>query len=203
MLRLGHGGLKSYQGGHILRMGWPGEMKLTSERNESTNKTGFFDKRLLSWPLALVGLSLAFLLVASSVSAWGRRDSHDIKDVKSHAEHFLDRALDRLDATDEQSSEIRAIVMSTIADLHQSRGEFRSGQADFKKILLADSIDRQALEELRRVHLARADEMSRTLAESLATVVELLTPEQREQLQEHFDEHKGRHGRGHRGWGMH
>jgi Spy/CpxP family protein refolding chaperone len=183
--------------------GLPGERNMTSEKNESSRNTGFFDQRLMSWPLALVGLTLAFLLVASSVSAWGRRDVHDMEDVKSHADHFLDRALDRLDATDEQSTAIRAIVIATIDDLHQARGEFRSGQEDFKEILMADSIDRQALEKFRQVHLARADEMSRTLADNLATVLELLTPEQREQLQEHLDKHKGRHGRGHGRWGMH
>ena len=176
---------------------------MNSEENESTEMTGFFNKRLMSWPLALVGLTLVFMLVASSVSAWGRRDAHDIEDIKSHAGHFLDRALDRLDATDEQSTAIRAIVLSTIEELHESRGEFRSGREDFKQLLTADSIDRAALEELRQTHLARADEMTRTLSENLVDILELLTPEQREQLEEHFEKHGDRHGRRHGGWGMH
>lgn len=184
-------------------MGLPGETCMTSETNESTNKTGSFKKRLVSWPLALTGLTLVFVLVASSVSAWGMRDSHDIEDIKSHADHFLDRTLDRLEATDEQATAIRGIVMSTIDDLHGSRDEFRSGREEFKKLLMADTIDRAALEELRQTHLTRADEMTRALADSLVDVLEQLTPEQRENLEEHFESHGGRHGREHGGWGMH
>ena len=169
-----------------------------SEENESTQQTGFFRQRLVSWPLALIGLSLLFtLLGACSGPSWGRHGAHDVEDIKSHADHFLDRALDRLDATDEQSTEIRAIVMSTIEEFHGSRDGFRSSHEDFKALLTADSIDRDAIEALRQSHLARADEMTRTLTTNLVDILEILTPEQRAEVEARFEKHHARHGRGH------
>ena len=174
---------------------------MASEENDSTQTSGSPARRLATWPLALLGLTLAILLLANTVSAWGRRDAHDIDDFKSHADHFLDRALDRLDATDEQSTAIRAIVMSTIDDLHGTRDEFKLGRDEFRNLLTASAVDREALEALRQSHLARADEVSRTLANNLVDIIELLTPEQREELEEHFEKHGGRHGHGR--WGGH
>jgi Spy/CpxP family protein refolding chaperone len=174
---------------------------MTTKPDPSTDETRLMSRRLFFWPLALIGLTLAFLFVANTVSAWGRRDGHDIEDIKSHAEHFLDRALDRLDASEDQSAAIQLIVMATIDDLHDARGESTSGREEFLGLITADAIDRKALEEFRLSHLQRADDMSRIVADSLADVMDVLTPEQRQALEAHFDEHHGRH-RG-RGWGWH
>jgi Spy/CpxP family protein refolding chaperone len=170
---------------------------------DSIEKTGFFANRLISWPLALVGLTVALLLVANSVSAWGRRDSHELDDIKSHVDHFLDRALDRLDATDEQGTAIRAIIMSSIDDLHGARGEFQSSHEEFRDLLMADTIDRAALEQLRLDTLSRTDKITRILTNNLTDVIEQLTPEQRRKLEERFEKHKGRLGHGHGRWGRH
>ena len=139
--------------------------------------------------------------MANSVSAWGRRDFHDLEDIKSHAGHFVDRALDRLDASDEQSAAIQTIVMATIDDLHGARGDAGAGREQFRELVLADSIDRDALEQFRKSYLERADEISRIVTEGLADIMDILTPEQRQRLEAHFDERHGRHGR--HGWGWH
>ena len=167
----------------------------------STNQTRLISRRLAFWPLALIGLMLAFLFVANSVSAWGRGEGHDIEDFKSHAEHFVDRALDQLDATEEQSAAIKLIVMATIDDLQNARGDANQGREEIRGLITADSIDRRAIEQVRLSHMKRADDMSRIVADGLADIMEVLTPEQRQELEAHFDEHHGRHGG--RGWGWH
>ena len=67
---------------------------MASKRNHSGDESPLVGRRQIYWPLALIGLTLAFLFVAKSVSAWGWRDAHDLEDIKSHTEHFVDRALD-------------------------------------------------------------------------------------------------------------
>ncbi len=169
--------------------------------NPSTNQTRLMSRRLVSWPLALIGLTIAFLFVANSVWAWGRGDGRDIEDIKSHAEHFVDRAIDQLDATEEQSAAIQLIVMATIDDLQNARGDATRGREEIRGLVTADSIDRKAFEQVRLSHMKRADEMSRIVADGLADIMEVLTSKQRQELEAHFDEHHGRH-RG-RGWGWH
>jgi Spy/CpxP family protein refolding chaperone len=174
---------------------------MTTKPNPNTNRTRLMSRRLVSWPLALIGLTLAFLFVAKTVSAWGRGGGHDIEDIKSHAEHFVDRALDQLDATEEQSAAVQLIVMATIDDLQNARGDAKQGREEFRGLITADSIDREAFEQVRLSHMKRADEMSRIVADGLADIMDVLTPEQRQALEAHFDEHHGRHGG--RGWGWH
>ncbi len=109
---------------------------MNSEENEPSEKTPFFGRRLISWPLALIGLTLAFMLVANTVSA--------------------------------------------------------------------ETIDRSALQALRQSHLAEADKITRKLTDNLVDILEVLTPEQRQELQSHFDKHRGGHGghgRRHGRWG--
>ena len=177
---------------------------MATERNHSTGETPLIGRRLISWPLILIGLTLACLFVANSVSAWGHRgdrDGRDVEDIKSHAEYFVGRALDRLDATDEQSAAIQMIVAASIEDLAEARGETETGREQLRALVRADSIDRDALEAFRQSHMQRADEMSRIVADGLADIMDVLTPEQRRELEAHFDKHHGRHGR--RGWGWH
>jgi Spy/CpxP family protein refolding chaperone len=152
-------------------------------------------RRLASGPLTLIGATLAILFVANTVWAWGRGGDRGIDGMKAHAEHFLDHALERLDATDEQSTAIRTIVMSTIDELESARADRRSERAEFLELMTAESIDRAKLEALRAAHVARADQMSRIVTTSLADVMDVLTPDQRTQLEEHIKERAGRHAR--------
>jgi len=172
---------------------------MTTDRKLSEKETPLVGRRLIAWPLALIGLTLAVLFVANTVSAWGRGDADDLEDIKSHAEHFIGRALDRLDATDEQSAAIQTIVAATINDLYDVRGDRELDHKELRDLVLADSIDRAAIEQFRQSHMARADEMSQIVAAGLADIMNILTPEQRRELEAHFDRHHGRH----RGWGWH
>ena len=111
---------------------------MTTERKLSEKKTPLVGRRLITWPLALIGLTLAVLFIANTVSASGRGDADAPEDITSHAEHFIGRALDRLDATDEQSAAIQTIVAATINDLYDVRGDRALDHQELRDLVLAD-----------------------------------------------------------------
>jgi Spy/CpxP family protein refolding chaperone len=162
---------------------------------ESPPRAAGLRRPLIAWPLALVALTLAMLLVANTVSAWGRRSGEGLEDAKAHAEFLVSRALRRIDATDEQREAIQSIVAEAIDELASEHGERTPLRQEIEAVLAAETIDRAALERLRIEHLDRADRMSRIVARALADVLEQLTPEQRIQIEEHLEQ---RHGRRHR-----
>ncbi|HPG26442.1 MAG TPA: Spy/CpxP family protein refolding chaperone [Myxococcota bacterium] len=170
------------------------------ERPNPTSERG--DRRLIYWPLLLAGLTLALLGLANTVSAWGRGgDADPGARMHRHAEHVLDHVLDDVDATDAQRTSIRDIVLGTVDELGARRAEHVDPREALRGLLVAETIDREALEQLRLEHVARADEASRLVTQRLADALEVLTPEQRRALEDRFDRHfrpgrrHGHHGR--------
>ncbi|MCB9722492.1 MAG: Spy/CpxP family protein refolding chaperone [Spirochaetaceae bacterium] len=170
------------------------------ERPNPTSERG--DRRLIYWPLLLAGLTLALLGLANTVSAWGRGgDADPGARMRHHAEHVLDHVLDDVDATDAQRTSIRDIVLGTVDELGARRAEHVDPREALRGLLVAETIDREALEQLRLEHVARADEASRLVTQRLADALEVLTPEQRRALEDRFDRHfrpgrrHGHHGR--------
>ncbi len=81
------------------------------------------------------------------------------------------------------------------AQMHASRDEM-------KALLLADTIDRAAMEKMRAERIAEVDQISKDLVNAVADVAEVLTPEQRVVLEERIREFRkmfGGHRRGHHG----
>ncbi len=159
-------------------------------------------RRLLLWPLALVALTLGLMIAANTVSAWGRsgwHGPHDDEDFRerfrSHAEHAVDRMLDRLEASDDQREAIDGILATTLDRLAAERAERTPLRSELREWLVAETVDRDVLEATREAHLAHADRLSRIVADGIADTLEVLTPEQRRALEARLDE---RHRRGFR-----
>ena len=92
---------------------------------------------------------------------------------------------------------IITLVTAVAKDMKPMREQFRAAGKEMHDLLLADTIDRNALEKLRAERLAEADRISKNLATALVDVAEILTPEQRKKLDariKDFREHR-------RGWG--
>jgi len=153
-------------------------------------------RRVIAWPLSFVLLTAAFLLMGNVLTACGghHRGGHDIEDAKEHAADAVDHMMHRLDGTDAQTEQVQAIVTEAIDELIAAHGP-KDGLGDaFSAILTADTIDRDALETMRRQHLDRAEVMSEIAMTRFADVLEVLTPEQRAKLDKKFSKHRGRHG---------
>ncbi|MEP3278224.1 MAG: Spy/CpxP family protein refolding chaperone [Stappiaceae bacterium] len=105
-----------------------------------------------------------------------------------------------IDATDEQQDKIIALVVAVAKDMKPLREQMRASRDDMKALLLADTIDRVAIEQMRAQRFAEVDQISKDLANAVADIAEVLTLEQRQVLEERirsFQRMMGGHRRGH------
>ena len=113
---------------------------------------------------------------------------------RGFGERGLERMLDGIDATPEQAEKIRAIVDAARDDLEPAIDGMRDTREKVAEMLGAPTIDRAAAEALRAERIAAVDQASRRLTTAILDAAEVLTPEQRAELADHFKE-RGRHGR--------
>ncbi len=109
-------------------------------------------------------------------------------------ERRIDRVLEEIDATPEQSEKIKAIIEAAGDDLFPMAEEFRGTREDVAALLGAPTIDRAAAETLRAERIAKADAASKRLVTAVLDVADVLTAEQRAELVDHFKD-RGRRGR--------
>ncbi|MDE0044355.1 MAG: periplasmic heavy metal sensor [bacterium] len=110
--------------------------------------------------------------------------------IERFAEKRIDRMLDKVDASDGQRAEVTGIVREAVADMKELRGLFQESRQTLLDTLGAETVDRQALEELRLANLQTVDQASRRLVTALADVADVLTPEQRRELVRHMQRHE-------------
>jgi periplasmic protein CpxP/Spy len=109
--------------------------------------------------------------------------------------HGIGRMLDAIDASAEQEEKLWAIVDDTRGKLRPMFREFRDTRETLAELLGAPTIDREAVEQLRSERVTAIEEASRTMTAAVLEAVEVLTPEQRAKLVEHFKDR-----RSHRRW---
>jgi Spy/CpxP family protein refolding chaperone len=113
-------------------------------------------------------------------------------DHEAFLDYWVDRALGKIDATEEQRERVRAVIEGLhqqAEGLHGSSGEVH---AAFEELFTAEQVDSVEVERLRSEQMDRFDRLSRELASALVELGEILTPEQRQKLLE-LHEHRGRH----------
>ncbi|MCP5153242.1 MAG: periplasmic heavy metal sensor [Ectothiorhodospiraceae bacterium] len=107
----------------------------------------------------------------------------------------IERMLDAVEATPDQ----RAAVDAALDELQTTLGPMRErGMEQREKLmtaLAAPQVDREAIEALRREHLALSEGRSRAITDAIVEVAEALTPEQRAQALERMRERMERHRR--------
>ncbi len=148
-------------------------------------------RRIAMFALPVLGLTLlgGAALTAAARGGHGMPFCHgDKEDHRAHMEFMVDRMLSKVDATDEQKDQIDAILDAAFEEgeaLHEGK---EAHKEQLKAVLTAETIDREALEELRTEGLAHFDEASAMFVDVIADVSEVLTVEQREQLVEMIEE---------------
>ncbi len=121
------------------------------------------------------------------------------QELKARIERMVKHVAIEIDATAEQQDRITALVTAAAMDLKPVHDRLRATGKEIHDLLLADPIDRTALEKLRAERLAEAETISKNLVGTLADVAEVLSPEQRKVLDERIKEFRSM-GRGwHRG----
>lgn len=118
-------------------------------------------------------------------------------DIEKRIERIVKHAAIEIDATQEQQEKITVLVTAVAKDLKPVHDRMRAAGKEIQNLLLADTIDRTALETLRAERLADAEQLSKNLIDALADVAEVLSLEQRKVLGERIEQfrsmRKGRH----------
>jgi periplasmic protein CpxP/Spy len=120
---------------------------------------------------------------------WGHHAAANPDAVKEHARIATRWALRDIDASDEQQDRVNKIVGGAIDELFRLKERHQGNRQAFAAQLGGASVDRAALEEIRKSEIALADEASKRLVQALADVSEVLTPEQRQALIERAHRH--------------
>jgi len=113
-----------------------------------------------------------------------RHGAYDPDMVRARLEFATDWILSRIDASDEQRQQVKAIVQATVQDLMPIREQHHQNKQTMLQALTQPSIDRAALGDIRHAELQLAETASERLVTALADVAEVLTPEQRTRLAE-------------------
>jgi protein CpxP len=110
--------------------------------------------------------------------------------AKEHMQVAAKWALRGIDANELQQEKVNKVLAGTIDELFRLKEQHQANREAFAAQLGGASIDRAALEEIRKSEMALADEASRRFVQAMADVAEVLTPEQRQQLLEHVHRHR-------------
>lgn len=104
--------------------------------------------------------------------------------VRDRMGFAADRALSRVDATDEQVAQVDAVLDGLAPALFEQGQEGRDLHEELAAALTAQEVDEEELERLRLEFLAHLDEGSAIVHSALVDVADILTPEQRVELLE-------------------
>lgn len=121
---------------------------------------------------------------------WGHHRMHGEMTpdrAKEHVARIIDRFGRHIDATDEQKQKLTAIGTALATDmlpLHQKMHETRKRGIE---LLRQPTVDRAAVEAFRAEQIAAADTASKRLTQALTDAAEVLTPEQRAKIAQHWD----------------
>lgn len=129
------------------------------------------------------------MMDASMGGGHGRGHGHGF----GFGEGRMERMLEGIDATPEQAEKLKAIFGSVREQVGPMMEDFRNSRSEVADILGAATIDRAAAEKLRSERVAAIDTASRTMTTALLDAAEILTPEQRAKLVEHFKERGDHH----------
>jgi len=160
----------------------------------ATNVASSGRRRFLAGLLAggLAGSLLATGVTALSLglgrpAGWGRHGWHGREALTPEAarerlEFAADWMLSRVNATEEQRHRVKTILAGTLQEIAPFREQHRKNRQAFIEGLTQPSVDRAALEQLRRSELELAENASARIVQALADVADVLTPEQRAAL---------------------
>ncbi len=126
-------------------------------------------------------------------AAWsghGHKRFADLSDaeIEKRIDRIVKHVAIEIDATDEQRAKIVSLLTAVAMDMKPVRERMLASRDELHALLVADQIDRAALEAMRVERLAEVDQISKNLVTAVADVAEVLTPDQRKVLNERIIE---------------
>jgi periplasmic protein CpxP/Spy len=120
---------------------------------------------------------------------WGHHGKHgplSDADRQQHAERVVGHLGWAIDATPDQKQKLTVIAVAMMKDLGPVHDKIHAAKGRAVELLRQPKTDRAALEALRAEQFALAEDASKRLAQGLADAADVLTPQQRAKLAEHW-----------------
>jgi len=142
-----------------------------------------------------IGILVVVGVVSIASSFFGGKHcyagSHHWKEsnMSERMEHMSERLMDKVDATDEQETQIKAILKKFEPSFKDMRSEHQTYRDAFLTALQQDTVNQAELEQIRANMLTQVNEKSLVLTEMITEVAHILTPEQRKALAEDLGKH--------------
>lgn len=149
---------------------------------EDSSKKGRLRKYLVGGMTAV--LALGALAVTGAVQANGFRGHGFGGPFGGFGGFGLERALKSVDTTKEQRQRIWAIVDAARTEIRPMISDLDDRRGRLAALVRAETLDRAAIETLRKEALATADAVSARALDAFIQAAEVLTPEQRTELLE-------------------
>ena len=113
---------------------------------------------------------------------FGNHRVHDPELMGERIGFATDWLMSRVNASEEQRQQVKTMVQETLNDLLPVREQHLAQRQALFEALKQPTVDRQRLEELRQAKLQLAETASSRLADAIAALADVLTPEQRAEL---------------------
>lgn len=159
-----------------------------------TAKRGFgLATRRLVLGLAFAGSFVAGGVILSGPSAIAMQAA--MEHVAGHGgmharmQAHLDRMLAQVGATSAQKDRIHTIWRTAMLSTGPVHSRLMGVHGELHRLLLAPTVDRAALEQLRTERLSDLDQVSKVWVQAMADSAEVLTPEQRAKLSALITQH--------------
>jgi len=153
--------------------------------------------RILAWTLGAVMGGMAVGAVSHAGMGhfcgpfghgpWAAAGVEAVEERRHWIGFGVDRMLTRIDASDQQKTEVKAIVERLADEMHPLRLDAVANRKALIELLTQAEVDRAGLEALRERQMTQAQEMSNYVVAALGEAAAVLTPEQRVALGERFE----------------
>jgi Spy/CpxP family protein refolding chaperone len=130
---------------------------------------------------------------------WLMRGPLTPEQIEDRVDRGVRHAAIELDATAEQQEKLRSIAKAVVKDLLPMRNKAQAARERVKGLLTQPKVDRDAIEAFRAEQMALAEAASKRFALAIGDAAEVLTPEQRQKVQEHMEWRRSRWRGWHRG----
>ncbi len=111
---------------------------------------------------------------------------------KAFMEKRIEKMLDALKATDSQRTAVKSIFERMFAEMRPIHQQHKALHDQFVAALSATAVDPVAVEQLRKQIPPLVDQASQVFTKAVLDVAQVLTPDQRQTLMKHIQEHHGR-----------
>jgi periplasmic protein CpxP/Spy len=121
---------------------------------------------------------------------WCKKDRHfgkrDPARMKEHIDFKVDWVLKGINATEQQKSQIKEIVVNTIDKMHANRSHHQEMKKNLVTLLSQPELNPDKLDGLRKDMLGKFDTISVSIMDTMVEISKVLTPDQRMLLVERY-----------------